>query len=125
MQGGATTMTLGKVLAEARAKQGWSLREVERRTGIRNAHLSQIENGTIERPDPNILWTLANTYALEFRELMRLAGHAVPNDGGPRRSLLGVALHALQELRPDEQEAVLDYIKKLRDSKRSGIDGGD
>ena len=40
--------SLGKKLAAARAARNWSLREVERRTGIHNAHLSQIETGAIE-----------------------------------------------------------------------------
>jgi transcriptional regulator with XRE-family HTH domain len=33
---------LGETLAEARQTKGWSLRDVERMTGIHNAHLSQI-----------------------------------------------------------------------------------
>lgn len=39
-------------LAVGRAKKKWSLRDVERRTGIHNAHLSQIRRQGIERPEP-------------------------------------------------------------------------
>ena len=56
------TTTLGGVLRRARADHGWTLREVEGRSGIRNAHLSQIESGAIERPDTALLWTLAGLY---------------------------------------------------------------
>ena len=67
--------SLGKKLAAARAARNWSLREVERRTGIHNAHLSQIETGAIERPAPNMLWALAEVYELDLAELMRMSGH--------------------------------------------------
>ena len=66
---------LGDKLAAAREGKKWSLREVERRTGIHNAHLSQIETGTIERPAPNVLWALAEVYDLDLQDLLRLAGH--------------------------------------------------
>jgi transcriptional regulator with XRE-family HTH domain len=36
-----------------------SLREVERRTGVRSGHLSQIETNTIGKPEMAILWELA------------------------------------------------------------------
>jgi transcriptional regulator with XRE-family HTH domain len=106
---------LGGVLATARKKRGWSLRAVERRTGIHNAHLAQIENGTIERPDPNMLWTLATVYELEFPELMRLAGHVGPRRrDAKRRSLIGAALYALEDLSPEEQEQVFDFMAEIK-----------
>jgi len=33
--------TLGQLLRDERTKHGWSLRDVEEKTGIHNAHLSQ------------------------------------------------------------------------------------
>ena len=49
---------------------------MERRTGIHNAHLSQIETGAIERPAPNMLWALAEVYGLDLcRRSAALAGH--------------------------------------------------
>jgi transcriptional regulator with XRE-family HTH domain len=109
---------LGSRLAKARTNRGWSLREVERRTGIHNAHLSQIETGAIERPDPNILWALASLYELDYPEVMRLAGHL--RKGAAKRSLAGVALYALEDLDPKEQQEVLDYMARLKRARQGG-----
>lgn len=109
--------SLSEVLVRAREKKGWSLREVERRTQIHNAHLSQIETGTIERPDPNILWVLADVYGLEYLELLELAGHTERGSTGARRSLMGAALHALGDLEPEEQQEVLRFMDTLRSRK--------
>ena len=100
---------LGQALARARGGKDWSLREVEKRTGIQNAHLAQIENGTIARPSPTILMTLADLYGLEWDELMRLAGHL---QTAPR-SPTAVALRALKGLSPEQQAEALRYLKEL------------
>ena len=106
--------TLAGVLRDARRRGGMSLRDVERATGIRNAHLSQLETGTIERPDVALLWDLAALYDIEFEELARLAGHIT--DGG--RARIAVALRALGELTDDEQEEALRYIAELGRRRR-------
>lgn len=122
--------TLGEVLGEARRERGWTLREVERRSGVRNAHLSQIESGVIERPDTGLLWTLAGLYGLQFSALMQLAGRTSPQEqgaggttaGGRRKSLAGVALQALDDLTPAQQEQALAYMDELR--RTAGASGG-
>jgi transcriptional regulator with XRE-family HTH domain len=43
-------MKLGKLLATMRNVEGLSLRELERRSGISNALLSQIETGHVKEP---------------------------------------------------------------------------
>jgi transcriptional regulator with XRE-family HTH domain len=108
--------SLGKKLAAARTDRNWSLREVERRTGIHNAHLSQIETGAIERPAPNVLWALAEVYELDLGELMRLSGHVEAAKGTPG-SLVGAALRALGEMSPPEQEQVLQFMEDLQKGK--------
>lgn len=106
---------LGTLLKGERTKRQWSLRDVEERTGIHNAHLSQIESGAITRPAPNLLFTLASVYDLRYEELMKLAGHLrAEGKGQARRSLQGAALHALDELTPKEQRSVIEYMKTLR-----------
>jgi transcriptional regulator with XRE-family HTH domain len=105
---------LGELLKKERTKRQWSLRDVEEKSGIHNAHLSQIESGAIARPAPNLLFTLAAVYDLRYDELMRLAGHLKADDRKSRRSLQGAALHALDELTPKEQRRALEYMKSLR-----------
>lgn len=115
---------LGDRLREARTERGWTLREVEARSGVRNAHLSQIESGVIERPDTALLWTLAGLYELEFGDLMRLAGRtsgvAAPRAGARHRSLAGAALRALDDLTPEQQEEALVFMDTLRRSGGAG-----
>ncbi len=105
---------LGNLLQEERHKRNLTLRLVEEKTGIHNAHLSQIEKGTITRPAPNILFTLASLYDLPYEQLLQLAGHLKRDDGKARRSVQGAALHALDELTPEEQSRVLEYMRNLR-----------
>jgi transcriptional regulator with XRE-family HTH domain len=112
--------SLGQKLAAARAERGWSLREVERRTGIQNAHLSQIETGAIERPAPNVLWALAEVYELDLRELMRMSGHVEAAAKGTPGSVVGAALRALGEMSPGQQEEVLEFMKEIQKGKGAG-----
>ncbi len=108
---------LGDKLRRRRTKLGLTLRQVERDTGIHNAHLSQIEKGGIEKPDPNILWRLSGLYRLDFQQLMRLAGHTKGQPSSTSRPLLGVALRAIGELSADEQRDVLQYIEQIRQAR--------
>ena len=111
---------LGDLLQKERQKRQLTLRDVERKTGIHNAHLSQIEKGAITRPAPNILFTLAALYDLRYEHQMKLAGHFGSNGtNSSRRAVQGAALHALEELSPKEQREVLDYMKKLVRERQS------
>lgn len=111
---------LGRKLAAARADHKWSLREVERRTGVHNAHISQIETGAIERPAPNVLWALASVYGLDLGELIRMSGHVEAAKEATPGSVVGAALRTLGELSPQEQEQVLDFMKELQKGKDAG-----
>ena len=77
--GGAVTNTvsLGQYLASIRNDRGFSLRAVEEYTKkqVSNAYLSQIENGKIQQPSPNILHALAELYRIDFEQLMEKAGY--------------------------------------------------
>jgi transcriptional regulator with XRE-family HTH domain len=113
--------SLGAALKKARLAAGLSLREVERRTGIRNAHLSQVETGTIARPEMAMLWELAALYDLDFAELLALAGHTgAANGTGAGRRRMTVALRALGELSPSEQTEALRYMAELKARRRDG-----
>lgn len=113
---------LGDVLKGAREKRDLSLRQVEAATGIRNAHLSQVENGTIARPEMAMLWELAAQYDLDYGDLLRLAGYdrADAPASGRARQRMTVALRAMEELSPRDQTEVLDYMRQLKVRKDGG-----
>lgn len=107
---------LGDVLKQARTALGLSLRDVERATGIRNAHLSQIENHTIAKPEMAMLWELAAFYGLDYAELLTAAGQPGRTDesSGRQRRRMSVAMRAMGELTPAQQEEALRYMAELR-----------
>jgi len=115
---------LGARLSAARNARGWTLREVERRTGIHNAHLSQVETGAITRPDPNILWELARVYEDDFDQLMRLAGHVEGHTDPDVDDLhLAAAFRALKALTPEERRAAVEYLQSLRNGRHARAAG--
>jgi HTH-type transcriptional regulator, competence development regulator len=106
---------LGDVLKSARTKAGLSLRDVERRTGVRSGHLSQIETGTIAKPEMAILWELAATYGVDFGRLLALAGYGAREPESARqRQRMTVALRAMHELSAADQAEVLRYMAELK-----------
>jgi transcriptional regulator with XRE-family HTH domain len=112
---------LGRRLREARVAKGWSLRDVEAKTEVRNAHLSQIETGNIEKPDPNVLWTLLRAYGIEqeYNEFLALAGHISTPSGPPPRGggPAAMALRSMIDLSPEQQLEVVDYINRLKERR--------
>ncbi len=111
---------LGVVLSDLRKAKGFSLREVEQATGnaVSNAYLSQLENGKIKKPSPNVLHSLAEVYVVPYETLMEKAGYLLPAEGeqsGRRRRL---AVFAIDDLTAEEEEDLLKYLAFLR-SRRS------
>jgi transcriptional regulator with XRE-family HTH domain len=98
-----------------RTAKGLSLREVEEATGeaVSNAYLSQLENGKIKKPSPNVLHSLAEVYVVPYQALMEKAGYLVPSKGGDgRRTKL--AAFAIDDLTAEEEEELLKYVAFLR-----------
>ena len=111
---------LGAVLADLRMAKGLSLREVEEASdkAVSNAYLSQLENGKIKKPSPNVLHCLAATYAVPYEALMEKAGYLLPVEaGGGRRQRL--AAFAIDDLTAEEEEDLLKYLAFLRWRTRS------
>jgi transcriptional regulator with XRE-family HTH domain len=106
---------LGTLLADLRRAKGFSLREVEEATGkaVSNPYLSQLENGRIKKPSPNVLHRLAEVYAVPYESLMERAGYLLPSEaGGGRRKRL--AVFAIDDLTAEEEEELLKYLAFLR-----------
>ena len=97
-------------MAAARRKRGWTLREAARRTGVHNAHLSQIEKGVILRPSPSVLFQIGEVYGVRFDDLLKLAGYV----GGDASPAVSVAFRALIGLKPELQEAAAAYLVHLQ-----------
>jgi transcriptional regulator with XRE-family HTH domain len=96
--------------------QGLSLRDVERRTEIPNAHLSQIERGRIRRPDPAIVFELAQLYRLNYALVAEWAGYVdarLPIDA----DLLDSVVRTFVGLDAAAQEDALLYLKRLRNER--------
>lgn len=106
---------LGALLVDLRTAKGLTLREVEEATGsaVSNAYLSQLENGKIKKPSPNVLHSLSEVYAVPYEALMEKAGYLLPSENGEgRRKRL--AAFAIDDLTAEEEEELLKYLAFLR-----------
>ncbi len=111
---------LGQYLADLRKINEYTLRQVEELTGkqVSNAYLSQMENGQVKQPSPNILFALAEVYSTSYENLMERAGYISKseraNDGDKHGK---VATHAIENLTLEEEDALLTYLAVLRTRK--------
>src|SRR4051812_12547719 len=105
--------TLAQTLRDRREELGLSLREVQRRTGISNAHLSQIETGKIERPEVSLLFELAEAYDLDLVHLIQQGGHLTTAGAGNERALTSAALRAVGELPVHQKAEALNFMRRL------------
>jgi len=105
--------SLGALLKKTRKRRNLTLRDVQKETGISNAYLSQLENGKIANPSPNILHQLAKLYEISYETLMSLAGYPSPSETKPAFRIQD----DLNELTPEEKERVREYIQFLKSRK--------
>jgi transcriptional regulator with XRE-family HTH domain len=110
---------LAEELKTIRIMRKLSLRVVEKKTGISNAYLSQLERGEAENPAPDKLQKLAQCYGVSYEYLMKAAGYlkaATGKESRPDLSRLQTALMAAN-LTNEEEERVLEYLRFLRFAK--------
>ncbi len=115
------TTPLGQFLSALRISKGLTLREVEEATNkeISNAYLSQLENGRIKKPSPNILYSLANIYGTSYEGLMSRAGYILATSKGDKTSKgRRLAAFANESLTSEEEEELLKYLAFLRSKRR-------
>jgi transcriptional regulator with XRE-family HTH domain len=113
----ARPSALGALLADLRKAKGLSLREVEEATekAVSNAYLSQLENGKIRKPSPNVLHSLAAIYAVPYEGLMEKAGYLMPSaEGTGSRRRARLAVFSIDDLTAEEEEELLKYLAFLR-----------
>jgi|GEM_PF-1699361 len=111
---GDSEPVLGEILRRARQHKKLSLRQVEQRTGVSNAHLSQIERGAIRRPDPAILMHLAELYGLNYELMAEWSGYLEAKGVRGSTELAGLALRLFVELDPLAQRQALAHMETLR-----------
>ncbi len=118
--GGLADGGLGEVLRELRELKGYSLRQVEKRSGVSNAYLSQIESGKVSEPSPRFLHKLADVYEVPYTELMKLAGYLTSSQDSKdtTNNLLGIAMSTIDDLTADERAEVAKYIHFIRSKRR-------
>ncbi|WP_425062034.1 helix-turn-helix domain-containing protein [Pyruvatibacter mobilis] len=108
---------LGKYLSSIRKDRGLSLRAVENKTSkqVSNAYLSQIENGKIQQPSPNILHALSDVYKISFESLMEKAGYVTAADQRETKERHGrVATFAEHNLTHEEEVELMQYLEFIR-----------
>jgi transcriptional regulator with XRE-family HTH domain len=112
---------LGDYLKASRRATGLSLRGVEAKTEITNGYLSQIESNNVDRPSPNVLYKLAEVYGIDYSDLLVRAGHRVPRTDSDERPevLAGIPLRALEDLTPEEQAELRNYLAYIRQKRGS------
>jgi transcriptional regulator with XRE-family HTH domain len=112
-------LTLGSHLARLRIAAGLSLRQVEEATDkeVSNAYLSQLENDKINKPSPNILHALARVYKTSYEDLMERAGYFPTQSGSSARRQARAATFAIEDLSPEEEKALIEYLAFIRRQK--------
>jgi HTH-type transcriptional regulator, competence development regulator len=107
---------LGEMLRNARSQAGLTLREVEGKTKISNAYLSQVEGAKIKQPSPAILHKLCDLYGCSYAAALEMAGYPIPN--GKQQPVDARFVARLGKTTSGEQESILEYLQFLRSRKR-------
>jgi transcriptional regulator with XRE-family HTH domain len=107
----------GEYLKILRESNGLTLREVEKRTEISNAYLSQLEAGKIKQPSPIFLHKLAQIYQVSYETLMEKVGYPVPQ-GLERKTDSSSLSSRMGNISDDEEKELLDYLKFIRSRRK-------
>jgi transcriptional regulator with XRE-family HTH domain len=113
-EGGAASPVLGSIFRHARSRRGFTLREVESRTGIPNGHLSQIERGQIKRPDQRIVWKLSMLYDLNFGLLATWIGDEEITD--ERAAYLDATVRFLRDFDTERLHEAMVFVERLAET---------
>jgi|SRR5581483_102421 len=112
----SNSKALAEFLRAARNRLALTLREVETKTGVSNAYLSQLEGTKIKQPSPQILYKLCKLYDVSYALALEFAGYPVPIERkSPAHSRFAARLGQTTE---DEEAALVEYLQFLRSRKR-------
>lgn len=102
---------LGRILRRRREALGLTIREVQRRCGISNSYLSQVENGKIEHPGPLYLAKIAEIYQIPVGDIYYHIGYVPPAPPMPAANCHYQLFH---DLSASEETALVQYLTFLR-----------
>jgi transcriptional regulator with XRE-family HTH domain len=108
--------TLSIILRKKREELDLTLRDVQSKTGISNAYLSQLEHGKVTHPTPSILQKLAKCYQVPYGRLLELAGH--PTVSESEQVIQFRTSSGLEELNEEEEKELLEYLRFIRIRRR-------
>lgn len=108
---------LGPFLKATREQRGLSLRAVERKTGISNPYLSQLEGGKIQQPSPVMLHKLSELYEISYATVLQLANYPVPNQSPAPAPDAGFASR-IGAITKEEEEELIEYLHFLRAKRK-------
>ena len=104
----------GTFLKEAREAKLLTLRDVEKKTGISNAYLSQLESNKIKHPSPINLYKLGQLYDVPYEVLMEKVGYPVPKLGKQTTRSGSRLASRMGKITPKEEDALIEYLDFLR-----------
>jgi len=116
-------MNLGSYLRQARARNGMTLRDVEKvakddkaiGAELSTGYLSLLERNQVQQPSPRILHALAQVYHESYVHLMRLAGYL--SDDMPAASS-SYAFRGADQLSDEQKRLIQKNIDFLLDQSR-------
>lgn len=111
---------LGQYLRVMREGKALSIRQVERKSGISNAFISQMESGKVKQPSPLILYKLADLYGVPYESLMELAGYPTPSALTTESRSASAIFRRFGDITPIEEAELLHYLSFLRSRARRG-----
>ncbi|MFD2146224.1 helix-turn-helix domain-containing protein [Mucilaginibacter antarcticus] len=109
----------GEYFKALRESKGMTLREVERKTEVSNAYLSQLESGKIRQPSPLTLHKLSETYGVSYETLMEKVGYPVPEKLSKKlEEDKSPIAYRVGSITNDEEIELLNYLKFMRSRKK-------
>jgi len=100
---------LGRIVATARKKKRWSLRQLQAETGIPHTWLTQLEQGVYKQPAPDRLGLVVEVLGMPIKPVDRLLGGSL----GAQMSDWRLALRLTFGLTPEETRRVEDFVTAL------------
>ncbi len=107
----------GAYFKSLREAANLTLREVEKKTEISNAYLSQLESEKIKQPSPAILNKLAELYGVKYEQLMRKVGYPVPQSQSSSNKAYNKISDKVGHITDEEELELINYLKFIRKRK--------